>query len=312
MSARRPSLFTVAQWLFAAAVVAYAARALRGQWREAADRLTEIALSWPLLALATLIVLMTYLLLIDTWRRVVLDAGETLSARDAARIWFVSNLGKYVPGKIWSIAAMTVMARQSGVSPLMAAGSSVLVTLVSTLAGIGVVLVAGAQAVDRPVLAALLGISIAAALMAIPTTLPLGGKLLRKVTGREITLPSISASTIWMTTIRSVAAWIAYGLAFQIFVHAILGSSGGATSSYIAVYAASYIIGFLALFAPGGAVVRESAMIAGMLRLGLSGQADALAVAVASRLWLTATELVPGFAYLALTRRPIPRNDERN
>lgn len=312
MSARRPSLFTVAQWLFAAAVVAYAARALRGQWRAAADRLAEIALSWPLLALATLIVLVTYLLLIDTWRRVVLDAGETLSARDAARIWFVSNLGKYVPGKIWSIAAMTVMARQSGVSPLMAAGSSVLVTLVSTLAGIGVVLVAGAQAVDRPVLAALLGISIAAALIAIPTTLPLGGKLLRKVTGREITLPSISASTIWMTTIRSVAAWIAYGLAFQIFVHAILGSSGGATSSYIAVYAASYIIGFLALFAPGGAVVRESAMIAGMLRLGLSGQADALAVAVASRLWLTATELVPGFAYLALTRRPIPRNDERN
>lgn len=310
MRVTRRSLFTAAQWLFAAAVVVYAARALRGQWRAAGDRLTEISPSWPLLALATLIVLMTYLLLIDTWRRVVLDAGETFTGRDAARIWFVSNLGKYVPGKIWSIAAMTVMARQSGVSPLMAAGSSVLVSLVSSLAGIGVVLVAGAQAVDRPVLAGLLGISIAAALIAIPTALPLAGRLLRKATGREFTLPSISASTIWMTAIRSVAAWIAYGLAFQIFVQAILGSSGGATTSYVAVYAASYIIGFLALFAPGGAVVRESAMIAGMLRLGLSGEADALAVAVASRVWLTATELVPGFAYLALTRRPIPRNDE--
>lgn len=312
MRALRPSLFTAAQWLFAAAVVLYAARALRGQWREAADRLAEIDPSWPLVAVATLIVLMTYLLLIDTWRRVVLDAGETFTARDATRIWFVSNLGKYVPGKIWSIAAMTVMARQSGVSSLTAAGSSVLVTLVSILSGIGVVLVAGAQAVDRPVLAVLLAVSVAAALIAIPPAIPLAGRILGKAVGKDTQLPSISASTIWMTTIRSVASWIAYGIAFRLFAHAVLGSSGGATSSYVAVYAASYIIGFLALFAPGGAVVRESAMIAAMLRLGLSGQADALAVAVASRLWLTVTELVPGLAYLALTRRSAPRNDGRN
>ena len=63
------------------------------------------------------------------------------------------------------------------------------------------------------------------------------------------------------------------------------------------------MLGFLALFAPGGVIVRESALVAGMVRLGLAGQADAFAVAVASRLWLTVVELLPGFMYLALTPR---------
>jgi hypothetical protein len=40
-----------------------------------------------------------------------------------------------------------------------------------------------------------------------------------------------------------------------------------------------------------------------MVRLGLASQADAFAVAVASRLWLTVVELVPGFIALAFTRR---------
>jgi hypothetical protein len=117
------------------------------------------------------------------------------------------------------------------------------------------------------------------------------------------------ASLVWMAVINSVIAWVAYGVAFQFFVRGITGSAAGATTSYIAVYAASYIIGFLALFAPGGAVVRESAIVTGMVRFALSGQADALAIAVTSRLWLTVTELVPGLAYMAIGRRTRKLND---
>jgi hypothetical protein len=252
---------------------------------------------------ATALVIATYVLLIDTWRQIVIASNETLPFKTAARIWFISNLGKYIPGKVWSIAAMTIMARDNNVSALSAAGSSILIQLVTIVAGIGVVLVAGAQAIDQPVVAVVAGACILAILAATPRLLPGAGKLVSALTGKSLSLPAIPASVVWAATARSVVAWIAYGVAFKFFVRGVLGSATGATSSYIAVYAASYIIGFLALFAPGGAVVRESAMITGMLRLGLSGQADALAVAVASRLWLTATELLPGLAYLALGKR---------
>jgi uncharacterized membrane protein YbhN (UPF0104 family) len=293
-------LFTALQWIFAAAVVWYAARALRGQWNAASERLANLDVQWSWIIAATLIVVVTYAILIDTWRQVVLSSGQRLSFPDAARIWFVSNLGKYIPGKVWAIGAMTVMARQRGVAGLVAGGSSIVVQLVSIAAGIALVLAAGTRLVDEPMVAALIALAVAATLVSIPLLSPPLARVIGRLTNRPTGDVSISARTIASATFRSLVAWIAYGIAFQLFVKGVLGSSGGATLSYIAVYVSSYIIGFLALFAPGGVVVRESAMIAGMVRLGLAGEADALAVAITSRIWLTVTELLPGLFYLAL------------
>ena len=305
----RRSAFLAAQWLFAAIIVWSAVRALNGQWKLAADRLADLQIGWGWIGAATLIVLLTYALLIETWRRVILAAGESLSFATAARIWFISNLGKYVPGKVWSIAAMTVMARNESVSPMTAAGSSVLIQLVTIAAGVGVVLVAGSQAVDNTWLAIGVLVLLIAFIAAAPRLLPALARIAASLTGKNIQLPRIASKTVWAAALRSVISWIAYGIAFQLFVRGIIGNASGAVSSYIAVYAASYIIGFLALFAPGGAVVRESALVSGMVRLGLSGRADALAIAIASRLWLTVVELLPGLVFLAVRKpvtRPIP------
>jgi hypothetical protein len=242
-------------------------------------------------------------MLIETWRRVIIASGERLSFSNASRIWFISNLGKYVPGKIWSIAAMSMMARRTSVSAGVAAGSSIIVQLVSIASGIAVVLVCGSRLVENR----LIGMIILAVIVVLVVTLPLSVGLIaraaRSLTGREVTLPVIPQTAVWFTAAGTSLGWIAYGIAFQLFVRGILGSSAGATTSYIAVYAASYIIGFLALFAPGGAVVRESAIVTGMVRFALSGQADALAIALTSRLWLTVTEVVPGLAYMAAGKR---------
>ena len=303
MANRKRLVFIAAQWLFAAAVVWFAVRALRGQWAEAGERLSTLSPDWGWIFFATAIVVATYLMLIETWRRVIIASGERLSFSNASRIWFISNLGKYVPGKIWSIAAMSMMARRTSVSAGVAAGSSIIVQLVSIASGIAVVLVCGSRLVENR----LIGMIILAVIVVLVVTLPLSVGLIaraaRSLTGREVTLPVIPQTAVWFTAAGTSLGWIAYGIAFQLFVRGILGSSAGATTSYIAVYAASYIIGFLALFAPGGAVVRESAIVTGMVRFALSGQADALAVALTSRLWLTVTEVVPGLAYMAAGKR---------
>lgn len=301
--------FVAGQWLLAIAIVWFAVRALRGQWASAAERLQSLTPEWGWILAATAIVLLTYLLLIETWRRIIIGSGESLAFNDAARIWFVSNLGKYVPGKIWSIAAMSVMARERSVSAGVAAGSSVMTQLVTIAAGIAVVLVAGAQAMEDPAFALAAAAVIAILLALAPRFLPMAARAAGSLTGREVKLPRMPAHIVWMTVGSSVLSWIAYGVAFQLFVRGIIGSAAGATTSYIAVYAASYIIGFLALFAPGGAVVRESAIVTGMVRFALSGQADALAIAVTSRLWLTVVELVPGLAYMAIGKRTRKQND---
>ena len=253
--------------------------------------------------MATVIVLLTYVLLIDTWRRLIAGWGSHLRFGSASRIWFVSNLGKYLPGKVWSIAAMSVMAREQAVSPVAAAGSSILIQLITISTGIALALFMGVRAVDQPGLAVVVGLVLAAAIASLPLTLPRLASITAALTGRTIEVPPLAMGTLLLTIGRSLLSWLAYGVAFQFFVRGVLGSAAGATTSYIAVYAASYILGFLALFAPGGVIVRESALVAGMVRLGLASQADAFAVAVASRLWLTVVELLPGLVYLALTPR---------
>ena len=303
MTTSRHKIFLAAQWIFAAAIVWAAATALRGQWSAAADRFVALTIDWSWITAATVIVLLTYLLLIDTWRRLLAGWGGYLPFRTASRIWFISNLGKYLPGKVWSIAAMSVMAREQAVSPVAAAGSSILIQLITIATGIGLALVMGIRAIDQPALAIVVGVILGAAITSLPVTLPPFARAAAALTGRAIEVPPLAAGTLLLTVARSLLSWLAYGVAFQFFVRGVLGSAAGATSSYIAVYAASYILGFLALFAPGGVIVRESALVAGMVRLGLAGQADAFAVAVASRLWLTVVELLPGFIYLALTRR---------
>ena len=303
MPSTKRRIFLAAQWLLAIAIVWFGLRALRGQWDEAALRLRTLQPGWGWIVAATVLVLLTYVMLIETWRRIVVGSGESLAFRDAARIWFVANLGKYVPGKIWSIAAMTMMARESSVSAGVAAGSSILMQLVTIVAGIGVVLVTGAQMVEQRGFALAAAAIIVVALAFAPRFLPAAGGFASSVSGRSFNLPRLRASVVWMAITSSVLSWIAYGIAFQFFVRGITGNASGATTSYIAVYAASYIIGFLALFAPGGAVVRESAIVTGMVRFALSGRADALAIAVTSRLWLTVTELVPGLAYMAIGKR---------
>jgi hypothetical protein len=303
LTANRRKLFLAAQWIFAAAIVWAAVRALRGQWSAAAQRLATIEIGWSWVVGATIIVFLTYLLLIETWRRILVGWKAYLPFGIAARIWFVSNLGKYLPGKIWSIAAMSFMAREHAVSPVAAAGSSVLIQLVTIATGIVLVVITGIGAVDQPAVAIVIGIVLIVGLGMLPMLLPRLASVAASLTGRPIEIPPLPMSTLWLAVARSLLSWVAYGIAFQLFVVGILGKSAGASLSYIAVYAASYIIGFLALFAPGGVVVRESALVAGMVRLGLASQPDAFAVAVASRLWLTVVELVPGFVALLFTRR---------
>jgi hypothetical protein len=54
--------------------------------------------------------------------------------------------------------------------------------------------------------------------------------------------------------------------------------------------------------------VREVFLVAGLTGLGLADPPTATLLAVASRLWLTALELAPGLAFLAVgAARPLSR-----
>jgi uncharacterized membrane protein YbhN (UPF0104 family) len=70
------------------------------------------------------------------------------------------------------------------------------------------------------------------------------------------------------------------------------------------VFTCSYLVGFLALFAPGGLGPRESVFL--LMLAGDIGLKPAAALALASRLLLTGTEVLPAVPLLFRRGAPTP------
>jgi len=280
-------------------VLYFAGHSLATQWNKVEARLIHLQFGWEWIAAGTVMVLITYALLIEGWRRILEAWDSRLPFIDAARVWFLSNLGKYVPGNVWSLTAMGVMARKRGLSAIAAAGSSVIMQVVSLMTGTAIVMVTGAKLLGQPLLIGAALVLLAVLLFSAPRFLPPLTVWIGNLIGREIAPPAVPARSIWTAAVASSLSWLFYGIAFQFFVHGLLGSASGELSSYIAVYTAAYILGFISPIAPAGLGVREFTLAAFMVQLGLANEADAALVAIAARLWLTIVELVPSGLYVA-------------
>jgi uncharacterized membrane protein YbhN (UPF0104 family) len=139
-----------------------------------------------------------------------------------------------------------------------------------------------------------------------PWLLPPLARLAQRVTGRDIPIPAIPPLAIIFAVAGCSLAWNLYGIAFHDLTVALLGGAAGRPSYYTAVFTLSYLMGYIVLFAPGGIGVRETSLVTLLAAAGLETGAQATALAIASRLWLTVLEATPGLILLAI-RRPITK-----
>lgn len=312
----RATFTRYAGWLLQAGIgvmaLLYAVRALRNQWSDSTVAFGQLHPNWVWIAISGVLFLVSYAVLIEMWREVLRGWGSRLAFWAAARIWTISNLGRYVPGKVVQIGAMGVMSERAGVSPIAATGSSILNVLVNLIAGFIVVAVFGwpllkLQAIGGARTALIFLLVCVAMLIVLPIVLPPIIRVLSRVTGRNFNIGALPRVAILTSLVGNVVAWLLYGAAFSLFARGVLGFSQGSLTAYVAVYALSYLVGYLVLFAPAGAGFREAAMIALLPAAHLADPAQATILAVTSRLWLTALEIAPGALFLGidgLRRRP--------
>ena len=279
-------------------------------WQALAEQQWSFRL-WPFTA-SLLAVAVIFALNSQIWRMIVFAlSGHRLKAVRAAYIWFISNLGRYLPGKIWQLAGMAVLARKEGVSAVGATASAVIGQVIHLLAGAAVglyCLPAGLGSTFAPLARwAWLGL--------LPVILILYPPLLRKILrlvsgfrGRQPVEVNLNLLDIAVWFVLNVLVWLAYGCCFYYFVKAIYPQGGLSLQVAIGVYAVGYIIGFLVLFAPGGLGVRET-MFAGLLTAAL-GEVGATVTALGSRIWLTLAEILPVILLLVVWGLPAAgRND---
>lgn len=280
------------------AVLVFVGFRVADQWTELSAIPRNLHPDYGLLAASASAVLLSYGVLIWTWQRTVRAWGERLAFGDAARIWLVSNLGRYVPGKVWQIGAMGVMAQRVGVSPVAAVGSSLVIAIINILAGAAVAAIGGVGHVGAPIWALPTAIVVGSGLLAAPWILPRAAAVASTVFRREIRIPQLPHSAVWIAAGGCSAAWLLYGVAFRWLHLALLGHATGNLAGSTSAFTLSYLAGFLFLPAPGGIGVREDVLYRLLAQVGIATGGEAWLVVLGSRLWLTVLEVLPGILFL--------------
>src|SRR5207249_2626305 len=149
------------------------------------------------IALSVLVVFLTYALQIESWRRLLARWTQHLSYRRAARIWLVVNLGRYVPGKVWSVAGLIVLAQRAGVESWAAGASAFAIQAIGLGTAVAVV-AAAAPSVESPlrlVAAALVAVGEVVLIGLLTPALGSGGAVALSVGSRVLlTLTEVAAA----------------------------------------------------------------------------------------------------------------------
>jgi uncharacterized membrane protein YbhN (UPF0104 family) len=296
----RSSWIRAAQWLAGLAIIAFAGRSLARNWTD----LRSQPLAWRIepgwLVLSAVVVWLMYALLILAWRTMLAGWGQRLDGWTAARIWTVSSLGKYIPGKVWAVAGMALMAQRAGIAPWAATGSAVVLQVLAIGTGAAVAGLSGRAAIEAAHQGAgpILGLLVAGAVVGVVLLLwpPFLRRLLQVAAPGAETAGAPATAGIVLGIVANLVAWVGYGGALWLLARGLLPDVGLEPGLAVAVFTASYLAGFLALFAPGGLGVREGLFI--LMLQGPLGIGAATALALASRLLLTITELGAAVPFL--------------
>jgi glycosyltransferase 2 family protein len=276
---------------------------LAGQWQAARPLLGRLSAPSVLAAMAAVLagIWATFL----SWRAALTDLGPRLHLPGGMRVFFLGQLGKYLPGSIWPAVTQMRLGRDYQV-PQRASGAAVVVFMLMVvgtglLVGLPVIPLLGPGAADEYhwlVLVLPLAILVAAP----PVLNRLIALALRAARRPPLPAP-LSFGGILLVAGWSIAAWVLYGV--QVFVLARqLGADGGwlLLLQCTGAFAVAFASGPLLLVVPAGAGVREAALL---LLLGPTITAPrAAVVAVVSRLLFIVGDLAwGGVAVLAARRR---------
>lgn len=248
------------------------------------------------------------------WAAMFRAAGGSAGMPEAAAAWLGSNLGRYLPGKIWQVAGLVTYIRGRGDSGATAFATLIAFQAAIVVTGVAVALVAlGAGAFEVvgrwPLIAG--GIALAAALTppVLRSVLGLGRRLLRETGERNDV--ELDGKVLCSAVVGSLLIWALHGLGFLALLEGLVLDNTVGFAAALGVFAGSYVVGYLALVAPGGLVVREGMLVALLAAAAAIPAGPAAALALAARLWTTGAELVSFGLTLAVLRfASVPRDGE--
>jgi glycosyltransferase 2 family protein len=301
-------VWRILQFGVGALLVGLAIRSVAANWESLRAQPIEWRLSPAWIATSVLLVFAAYAVLIEAWRRVVLSMGERLGFGSAVRIWFLASLGKYVPGKVWAVAGAAVLAQRAGVDPSVAVAAALVLQALAIASGAAAVALTAREAFQAagPGMVPLAAVVVLLSFVGIAAlaSQPVLDRVNRLLPSSIPRLRAIPPTKLVVAFVANLFAWFAYGVSLLCLARGLLPGVALSLPQAIGVFTCSYLVGFLALFAPGGLGPRESVFL--LMLSGDIGLKPAAGLALASRLLLTCTEVLPAVPLLLRRRAPTP------
>jgi glycosyltransferase 2 family protein len=306
-----PARLRVARLIFFGVAIGLSVYAIATRWDEVSTHLGQIG--WERALACVPLMLGGLFCGMRAWRAVIGGLGSELPVREASRIYFVGQLGKYVPGSVWPVIAQMELGHDHEVPRRRSAGALVVAIVVSLSTGviitaITVPFVDGSRypalwwlLVPVPFLLALLDPRV---LWGCLRRLP----LLRLHTNLPAPPPNraMAKAVAWSTL-----GWLSYGahvavLAAAFHLHSVaillVASVGG--------YALAWATGLIAFVLPAGAGARDVTLVLALAAVLPTN--PAIAVAVVSRAVTTVCDLaLAGVAAIGVAPRLRERAAER-
>ncbi|CAN5128108.1 hypothetical protein BH20GEM2_BH20GEM2_07610 [soil metagenome] len=218
-----------------------------------------------------------------------------------ARVWFLSNVARYIPGKIWQFVGVAQLGSSAGL-PAAIGVTSLMVHMGFTLVAaslVGLLLLppgfTGLEALEE-----LRWLTPLALLAVHPRPIRAALCLAGRFSRRPLEEWRGSwGDGIWLVALNG-ASWLVYGGAFYLFVAALSPIEPTRLAALTAMNALAFVAGYVALL-PAGLGLKELALT-GMLA-SVVPVPVAAALALATRLWTVAAELIPALPLLATARR---------
>ena len=271
------SLLPVAKLLIGLVVLGFISAACLELGRNVTGSVSQI--NWVLMSVALGVAIGYRVLNASAWGLVLSSLSLKLPTRLATRIRSLSEACRWLPGGVWNLGSRAALASRAGL-PATVVGASLGLELIITIASWTLLALVGLAPhpeslhllLDRltgPGIGPLGTIGLGAVivlgfLLAIASRSP---RLVSKIKGAINRLRA--AIRLRPRAMPMGAAFASYtllgamnGLAFLAVIHAVAPKSGVPPMVAVGVNASAWLIGFFAVFAPGGLIVREGAAAA--------------------------------------------------
>jgi len=305
MSDRIRQIRRAAGYILALAILLFLGRMLHQTWGELATSGFHFTLALPQLIASLALLVVAQCLAVESWRRVLLALDESVGFPLAFRLWFFSNLARFVPGNVWQVATLVVLAQQYGLNKAKALLSqAIYITISLAIAGVlGLLLLfAIPEALTVGLVPAALRLLVRAPLinavlmggliffLALPPVYRLSAGLTARLTNHQVVASSPPLARGLMPPLLSSFMWLTQGIAFYLFVGSMADVALLQLPAFIVMNAGAYFVGYVSFLTPSGLGFREGAL-AWMLSLYFP-MPVALALSLATRLWVTAGEFL--------------------